>query len=416
MRIVVGIGGGIAAYKATVLLRLFSKAGHDVVAMPTPSALEFVGRPTFEALSGNPVSTSVFDHVPEVNHVRQAEEADAVIIAPATADLMSRLAAGRANDLLSATVLTTHAPVVLAPAMHTQMWDHPATQENVQTLRKFGYHIIEPAVGRLTGPDSGVGRMPEPEEIFEATQQILMEKPHEHSLAGVRIVITAGGTREPLDPVRYLGNRSSGKQGVALVRAACAFGARVTLIAAHLEVETPEDVEVVSVSSARELEEAVEREVQDTDVLIMAAAVADFRPQNYEEFKIKKSDDSQEAPVIKLVRNPDILRSVVVNREQGITAGPRVIVGFAAETGSADSSVVELGQAKLRRKGCDLLAVNAVGLSQGFGTDDNSLMILNRFSDEAVETSGTKDDVSYVLLQQITELLHNSVALSQSPS
>ena len=275
MRIIVGIGGGIAAYKAAMLLRLFGKAGHEVIAMPTNTALEFVGKPTLEALSGNPVHTSVFEQVPQVNHVRQAELADAVVIAPATADLLARLASGRADDLLSATVLTTHAPVILAPAMHTQMWEHPATRENVRILRGYGYHLIEPAVGRLTGPDSGVGRLPEPEDIFEAAQRVIAEfpkgkkhpsqtpgyapthpvhagsaegsdslsapstEPEPGILAGKRIVITAGGTREALDPVRFLGNRQPGKQGVALAQAARDMGASVHLIGANLEVPPP---------------------------------------------------------------------------------------------------------------------------------------------------------------------------------
>lgn len=336
MRIIVGIGGGIAAYKAVMLLRLFAKGGHEVIAMPTEAALEFVGKATFEALSGNPVSTSVFERVPEVNHVRQAELADAIVIAPATADLMSRLAAGRCDDLLSATVLTTHAPVIMAPAMHTQMWEHPATQTNVQTLRDLGYHVIEPAIGRLTGPDSGVGRMPEPEDIFEAAQRVIAEfpkgeqhpsqipgytptrpvhtgsveepsssfalgvEPEPGILAEKRIVITAGGTREALDPVRFLGNRSTGKQGVALAQAARDLGASVHLIGANLEVPEPKGVQVTRVVSARELRDAVLEAQNNADMLIMSAAVADFRPAEYAEYKIKKTADSSDAPTIQL--------------------------------------------------------------------------------------------------------------------
>lgn len=410
MRIVVGIGGGIAAYKATMLLRLFAKAGHDVVAMPTETALQFIGKPTLEALSGHPVSTSVFDRVEDVNHVRQAEKADAILVAPATADLMARLAQGRADDLLSATILTTHAPVILAPAMHTQMWEHPATQRNLEILASFGYHIIPPAVGRLTGPDSGIGRLPEPEEIFENSLQILGSSApgsgqQKQVLAGRKVLITAGGTREALDPVRYLGNRSSGKQGIALAQAAQKLGAEVTLICAHLEVPLPAQLRVERVSSALELKSKVEELIPENDVLIMAAAVADFRPDSFEEFKIKKSDSSEDAPTITLVRNPDILRETVLRREAGQLSQELVLVGFAAETGSAEKTPEELGRQKLIRKGCDFLAVNTVGLQLGFGQDDNSLTILNRFNQNELIVRGTKEEVSYRLLQAVADHL-----------
>lgn len=413
MRIIVGFGGGIAAYKATMLLRLFSKAGHEVVAMPTASALEFVGKPTFEALSGNPVSTSVFERVPEVNHVRQAEQADAIVVAPATADLMARLASGRADDLLSATILTTHAPVILAPAMHTQMWEHPATERNVETLKGFGYHVIEPAVGRLTGPDSGVGRMPEPEEIFEEAHRILAsleagvapKSSASNELQGKKVVVTAGGTREPLDPVRYLGNRSSGKQGVAIARAAQVAGADVSLVAGHMEVDPPAGVEIRSISTAQELQKAVFEEVIDADVLIMAAAVADFRPAQYEDFKIKKTDDDPQAPVIELVKNPDILKSIVEAREQKTISALDLIVGFAAETGDGHTSPLEFGQAKLKRKGCDLLVVNEVGSTKGFGTDTNEVSILSSMTSNIVHAQGSKDDVAQSLIRLIAQQL-----------
>ncbi len=379
MRIIVGIGGALLRIRRRCSFA-FAKNGDEVIAMPTPNATKFVGVPTLEALSGNPVSTDVFDRVPEVNHVRQAEQADAVVIAPATADLLARLAAGRADDLLSSTVLTTHAPVILAPAMHTQMWEHPATQANVQTLRSWGYHVIEPAIGRLTGPDSGPGRMPEPEDIFAVAQDVIARFPKGQvhpvytpgyapteplytgteqermaaarqatltsallgqvdagqgelsqatgaseslrgPLAGRLVVITAGGTREALDPVRFLGNRSTGKQGVALAEAARDLGATVHLIGANLEVPAPEGVQVTRVVSALELREATLEASAAADVLIMSAAVADFRPAEFAEFKIKKSADSEDAPVIQLVRNPDILREVVVRRQQAREAG-----------------------------------------------------------------------------------------------
>lgn len=474
MRIIVGIGGGIAAYKAAMLLRLFAKNGDEVIAMPTPNATKFVGVPTLEALSGNPVSTDVFDRVPEVNHVRQAEQADAVVIAPATADLLARLAAGRADDLLSSTVLTTHAPVILAPAMHTQMWEHPATQANVQTLRSWGYHVIEPAIGRLTGPDSGPGRMPEPEDIFavaldviarfpkgqmhpvytpgyapteplytgteqermaaaraatltsallgqgdlgkvepgqgEPSQATGASEPLRAPLSGRLVVITAGGTREALDPVRFLGNRSTGKQGVALAEAARDLGATVHLIGANLEVPAPEGVQVTRVVSALELREATLEASAAADVLIMSAAVADFRPAEFAEFKIKKSADSEDAPVIQLVRNPDILREVVVRRQQAreegeSTLGPKLIVGFAAETGSAEKTPLELGREKLQRKGTDFLAVNTVGVNRGFGTDDNAITLLSTLNDEAPVFSGSKKELSVRLLEHVADFL-----------
>lgn len=467
MRIIVGIGGGIAAYKAAMLLRLFAKNGDEVIAMPTPNATKFVGVPTLEALSGNPVSTDVFDRVPEVNHVRQAEQADAVVIAPATADLLARLAAGRADDLLSSTVLTTHAPVILAPAMHTQMWEHPATQANVQTLRSWGYHVIEPAIGRLTGPDSGPGRMPEPEDIFAVALDVIKRFPKGQMhpvytpgyapteplytgteqermaaaraatltsallgqgepgqagasvdasgslgspLAGRLVVITAGGTREALDPVRFLGNRSTGKQGVALAEAARDLGATVHLIGANLEVPAPEGVQVTRVVSALELREATLEASAAADVLIMSAAVADFRPAEFAEFKIKKSADSEDAPVIQLVRNPDILREVVVRRQQAREAGdsvlgPKLIVGFAAETGSAEKTPLELGREKLQRKGTDFLAVNAVGVNRGFGTDDNTITLLSTLVDEAPVFSGSKKELSVRLLEHVAAFL-----------
>lgn len=470
MRIIVGMGGGIAAYKAAMLLRLFAKNGDEVIAMPTLNATKFVGVPTLEALSGNPVSTDVFERVPEVNHVRQAEQADAVVIAPATADLLARLAAGRADDLLSATVLTTHAPVILAPAMHTQMWENPATRANVQTLRSWGYHVIEPAIGRLTGPDSGPGRMPEPEDIFRLAQEVIARFPKRSThpvytpgyaptqplyadteqeraaaarlatlgsvsiegmsidgnggpeavesaarevpaasgpLAGRTVVITAGGTREPLDPVRYLGNRSTGKQGVALAEAARNLGAHVHLIAANIEVPAPEGVRVTRVERALELREVVLEVSASADVLVMSAAVADFRPAEFAEFKIKKSADSEDAPVINLVRNPDILREVVVRRAQaregGQTCmGPQIIVGFAAETGSAEKTPLELGREKMQRKGADFLAVNTVGVNLGFGADENTITLLSALTEEEPVLMGSKKDVSVRLLEYVS--------------
>ena len=419
MRVVIGIGGGIAAYKAAMLLRLFGKAGHEVIAVPTEAALKFVGQPTLEALSGNPVSVDVFERVPEVNHVRQAEQADAVIVAPATADLMARLAAGRANDLLTATVLTTHAPVSLAPAMHTQMWEHPATQANVATLKSYGYHVIKPAVGRLTGPDSGTGRLPEPEDIYaqalallgwnqDAAGQGQPVEAGELPLAGQRLLITAGGTREALDPVRFLGNRSSGKQGIALATAATELGAQVHLIAAHVEVEIPGNLHrVTRVSSALQLREAVFEHLAATDILIMTAAVADFRPAEYADAKIKKTDDPGQDPVIRLVRNPDVLKEAVLYREENPQRAPHTIVGFAAETGDATTSPLDYGRAKLARKGCDYLAVNTVSETQGFGADSNTITLLSGQNDREVTLQGSKLDVSRAILRHIAQEFNN---------
>lgn len=405
MRIIVGIGGGIAAYKATVLLRLFSKAGHDVIAMPTASALEFIGQPTLEALSGNPVNVSVFERIPEVNHVRQAEDADAIVIAPATADLMARLAQGRADDLLTATVLTTHAPVILSPAMHTQMWEHPATRRNVETLRDFGYHIIEPANGRLTGPDSGVGRLPEPEDIFEAALKIISAQKPEQSLAGRRVLVTAGGTREALDPVRFLGNKSTGKQGVAVAEAARDLGATVTLVGANLEVPAPEGVELVRVTSAEELRQEVLAQISTHDVLVMSAAVADFRPAHYAEHKIKKTADPDDNPVIVLERNPDILKEVVETKKRGEAGELQLVVGFAAETGTPDKSFMDYGREKLARKGSEYLVVNRVGGFEGFGSDTNTVTVLSADGQEE-NFSGSKYDVSLQFLQLVATTLH----------
>ncbi|MGB9033195.1 MAG: bifunctional phosphopantothenoylcysteine decarboxylase/phosphopantothenate--cysteine ligase CoaBC, partial [Paeniglutamicibacter sp.] len=305
-RIVLGVSAGIAAYKAALLLRLFKEAGHHVDVIPTTASLQFVGAATWEALSGNPVHTSVFEAVDTVNHVRLGQEADLVVIAPATADVLARAAAGMANDLLTGTLLATGAPVVMAPAMHTEMWEHPATVANVATLRSRGVHIIEPAVGRLTGKDSGAGRLPDPEEIFAAVCGYLEdEAPSRASgsgpLAGKIVAISAGGTREPLDPVRYLGNRSSGRQGIALAKAALAAGATVRFIAAHMDLPAPEGVELSTASTARQLQGAVTEAARGADVLIMSAAVADFRPAQYVDAKIKKSDDHAD-PVITLVR------------------------------------------------------------------------------------------------------------------
>ncbi|WP_269928174.1 bifunctional phosphopantothenoylcysteine decarboxylase/phosphopantothenate--cysteine ligase CoaBC [Kocuria massiliensis] len=413
MRIILGIGGGIAAYKAAMLLRLFTEQGHDVVPMPTRSALRFVGEPTWEALSGHPVNTSVFEDVESVNHVRQAERADLVVVAPATADLMARVVGGRADDLLSATILTATCPVVFAPAMHTQMWENPATRRNVAQLREDGYTVIDPAVGRLTGHDSGAGRLPDPREIYRrvlaAASSAGAALP---DLTGCRLVVTAGGTREALDPVRYLGNRSSGKQGIAIAQAAADLGASVELILAHTEVSAPEGSEklrIRRVSSALELENAVGEVLGDgrsVDGVIMTAAVADFRPRSVAVSKIKKDPSADDAPTLELVRNPDILRGLVEAKSRGEHGA--FLVGFAAETGSEEHTVAELGESKLVSKGADMLVVNEVGTDLVFGQDQTAATILVREAEEIRSEAvvGTKIDLARRLMTRVASHLN----------
>jgi len=410
VRIVLGVGGGIAAYKVASLLRLFTEAGHHVTVIPTEAATRFVGTATWEALSGNPVSNSVFDDVHQVNHVRLGHEADLVVIAPATADLLAKAATGQAGDLLTNTLLMAHGPVLFAPAMHTEMWQHAATRANVETLRSRGVAVLEPATGRLTGSDSGPGRLPEPEVIFEAAMALVEgQSDYQLPLAGRTVTISAGGTREPLDPVRFLGNRSSGKQGVALAVAARNAGATVRLIAAHMEVPPPAGVEVVQVETALQLREAALAAAADSDVVIMSAAVADFRPAEVSSTKIKKRDDTAD-PVITLVRNPDILHELVERRNSsGSAEGEQLIVGFAAETGDSHGDVLAYAEAKLQRKGCDLLVVNHVGADKVFGQDTNSVVILARSGSEPQEASGTKTQVSAAIISRIGfELNHVS--------
>ncbi|PZU46284.1 MAG: bifunctional phosphopantothenoylcysteine decarboxylase/phosphopantothenate--cysteine ligase CoaBC [Arsenicicoccus sp.] len=407
MRVVLGVAGGIAAYKACSVLRLLTEAGHQVTVVPTAAALHFVGAATWEALSGRPVSSEVWDDVPAVPHVRLGQGADLVLVAPATADLLAQAAHGLAGDLLTNTLLTARCPVVLAPAMHTEMWTHPATVDNVATLRSRGVHVIEPASGRLTGADTGPGRLPEPDDIVAQALQVLAEQEAsdtaagaaaaaEGDLAGRHVVVTAGGTREPLDPVRFLGNRSSGKQGYAVAAAARRRGAQVTLVSANVSLSAPQGVEVLEVGTARELEEQVRVLVGagGVDVVVMAAAVADFRPAHYTDAKIKKThgegDDS--APTLELVRNPDILAGLVATRGGASTP---YLVGFAAETGDATGDVLSLARAKLERKGCDLLVANDVGVDKTFGQDDTTVHLLRPGTSEVVSVGpATKDHVA----------------------
>jgi phosphopantothenoylcysteine decarboxylase/phosphopantothenate--cysteine ligase len=370
-RVALGVGGGIAAYKACEVLRGLAESGHEVTVLPTAAALRFVGVATFEALSGRTARTDVFTDVPEVEHVRTGRHADLVLVVPATADLLARAAHGMADDMLTANLLTARCPVALFPAMHTEMWQHPATRDNVALLRSRGVLVPDPASGRLTGADSGPGRLAEPAEVLELAQ-LLLARPGAlpSDLGGCRVVISAGGTREPLDPVRWLGNRSSGRQGYALARVAAARGAEVTLVAAHTaELSVPAGASLVEVGTARELSEAMHEAAEDADVVVMAAAVADFRPAESAPAKIKKSGAAPQP--VPLTENPDILAGLVAARRPG-----QVLVGFAAETGDEEGDVLTHGRAKLRRKGADLLVVNAVGGGRAFETDTNEGWLL----------------------------------------
>jgi len=385
-RVILGVGAGIAAYKACELLRLLKEAGHRVRVIPTPDALRFVGAPTWAALSGEPVATDVWSDVAEVPHVRLGQTADLVLVAPATADLIARAVAGMAQDLLTATLLTARCPVLYAPAMHTEMWEHPATQHNVATLRERGAIVVDPAIGRLTGADSGQGRLPEPAELFALAESVLSASADGASvpasvipvaggpvgnltLTGRRVLISAGGTREELDPVRFLGNWSTGKQGYAFARSAVARGADVTLVAANVELPDPAGAKIIRVVSARDMHAAMLAEAQTADAIVMTAAVADFRPVTRSEQKIKK--DGRIPEPIELAENPDILADLSARRA---ARGPahQVVVGFAAET----APDLDAARAKLARKGCDLLVVNPVGYGRGFGIGDNEAVVL----------------------------------------
>ncbi len=396
-RVVLGVSGGIAAYKACELLRLFTESGHDVTVVPTEAALRFVGAPTWAALSGKPVHTGVWDDVHQVPHVRIGQSADLVVVAPATADLLARAAHGLADDLLTTTLLTARCPVVFAPAMHTEMWEHPATVANAATLRERGAVVVEPADGRLTGADTGRGRLPDPEEIFEICLDLLGRGHAEPDLVGRQVVVSAGGTREPLDPVRYLGNRSSGRQGYALARTAAARGAEVTLVSANVSLPDPAGVKVIRVETTGQLRDAVVGAAATADAVVMAAAPADFRPVSVSGDKIKKSADGS-APSIELVQNPDVLAEI--SHERALPGS--VIVGFAAETGDDTGSVLELARAKLARKGCDLLVVNDVSAGAVFGSADNQAVILAADGADDVDVPlGSKTALAHVIWDQV---------------
>ncbi|HZD99950.1 MAG TPA: bifunctional phosphopantothenoylcysteine decarboxylase/phosphopantothenate--cysteine ligase CoaBC [Micromonosporaceae bacterium] len=398
-RVILGVAGGIAAYKACELLRLFTESGHDVTVVPTAAALEFVGAPTWAALSGKPVAADVWANVHEVPHVRLGRHADLVVVAPATADLLAKAAHGMADDLLTNTLLTATCPVLFAPAMHTEMWMHAATAANVATLRERGAVVLEPAVGRLTGADTGKGRLPEPTEIFAVARRLLARHLPAGAgdapgadLAGRHVVVTAGGTREPLDPVRFLGNRSSGKQGYAFARTAVARGARVTLIAANVALPDPAGVDVVRVGTTAELREATLKSATEADVVVMAAAPADFRPSTYQSHKIKKRDDGS-APSIELAVNPDISAEFGAQKRPG-----QLLVAFAAET----SDGIANARAKLARKRADLIVLNEVGVDKAFGTDDNAATVLD--ADGSVTEIGLrgKEDLADAVWDLVT--------------
>jgi phosphopantothenoylcysteine decarboxylase / phosphopantothenate---cysteine ligase len=392
VNIVVGVTGGIAAYKAVGVIRAFVLAGHDVQVVATEAALRFVGRPTLEAISRNPVHTDLYEGVAQVRHVAIGQAADLIVVAPATANFLARLAAGLADDLLDTTILASRAPVVVAPAMHTEMWQNAATVANVAQLRERGVVIVGPGSGQLTGDDSGPGRMAEPADIVEAALAAVQVK----DLAGHRILVTAGGTREPLDPVRFIGNRSSGKQGVALAVAAAARGADVTLIAANLDIPVPSPITLVPVGSARELDAAARRESRIADAVIMAAAVADYRPESIAEDKIKK-EVAGERITVELVKNPDILAGLAQSRPAG-----QILIGFAAETEPDEQAILELGRAKIARKGCDYLVLNRVGWNETFGSDSTSVTVLNDSGDIVMEASGDKKSVADRILDLIS--------------
>jgi phosphopantothenoylcysteine decarboxylase/phosphopantothenate--cysteine ligase len=412
-RVVLGVAGGIAAYKACLLLRLLTESGREVTVVPTAAALEFVGAPTWAALSGHPVSTTVWADAEAVPHVRLGREADLVVVAPATADLLARAAHGLADDLLTNTLLTARCPVLLAPAMHTEMWLHPATQANVATLRSRGVVVLDPASGRLTGADSGPGRLPEPEAILLAGLSLLRRTGRDGAgpegagragaeiadLAGRRVAVSAGGTREPLDPVRYLGNRSSGRQGFALAATAAARGAKVTLVAANAHLPAPAGVDVVPVGTAEELRQAMREAAAGADAVVMAAAVADFRPADVADSKIKKSDDPDDAPQVRLVRTVDVLAELVAARTPG-----QVVVGFAAETGDAAGDVLTHARAKLARKGCDLLVVNDVSGGAVFGRARNAVTVLTARGEAHTVPEGTKEAVADAVWDEVARL------------
>jgi phosphopantothenoylcysteine decarboxylase/phosphopantothenate--cysteine ligase len=393
-QIILGVSGGIAAYKACDLLRRLQGAGHDVTVVPTAAALEFIGAATWSALSGRPVHTGVFDDAHLVPHVKLGQETDLVVVAPATADVLARAATGRADDLLTNVLLTTRAPVIFAPAMHTEMWLHPATQANVAILRERGAVVVDPDSGRLTGPDSGPGRLPEPAELFAVVSSIIAEptitrRAASRDLTGLRVAVSAGGTREHLDPVRFLGNKSSGLMGWALARAAGLRGAAVQLVAANVPDPPPPNVEIERITSTADLAGAMRKAATEADIVVMSAAPADFTPATTSEGKIKKSGDA--GLTLDLVQTTDVLATLVAER----TDPRQILVGFAAETQPEDGSLLDLAWAKLARKGCDLLVLNEVGRGKVFGRPDSEITLMSADGTVLGPIAGSKDTLAH---------------------
>jgi len=391
--VILGVGGGIAAYKSCDLLRRLQERGYQVTVVPTPSSLNFVGAATWEALSGRAVTTQVWERVDEVRHISLANTADAVIIAPATADLIARIAAGRADDLLTNLVLAIDVPILIVPAMHPQMWNDPATQSNVATLRSRGFSVMEPAIGRLTGSDIGQGRFPETNEIITRFEEVTET---EKDFLGKRVLITAGGTREAIDPVRYIGNRSSGRQGAAVARAARDRGAQVKMIFANSQLSPDEvnelsGIEIVSVETATQMFNALEEAFPKSDLLVMSAAVADARPLQYSEGKIKKGELSD----IALVENPDLLRSIAKLRTN------QIVVAFAAET----NNDLIAAHAKMVAKGANILYLNNVSNGAIFGSLDTEGFIITSNGAQIPVPLTSKDTLAELLLDQALDQL-----------
>lgn len=403
--IVVGVTGGVAAFKAPIVVRECQRAGHDVYVTATRASLEFVGRSTWEGITSRPVAVDIAGEG-RAEHVELARIADLIIVVPATANSLARLAAGFADDMVSLTVLASDAPVVVAPAMHSNMWLSPATQANVKTLRERGVHVIDPTSGALGSGDSGVGRLPAPEEIARVALNVLEARNRASSaLAGRTVVVTTGGTREPIDPVRFLGNRSSGRQGLAIASAAARAGASVRVIAANIESalldELPTGVQITRVGSALQMREATIEQVADADALVMTAAVADFRPEATSESKMKKDPSTKDAPMIRLVRNPDILAEIGHSDQR-----PPLIVGFAAETGT-DEEILVYGTDKAARKGADFICLNRVGENVGFGDVPNDIRLLDARGHIVGRYVGSKDEVATGLVSHMASFLDN---------
>jgi phosphopantothenoylcysteine decarboxylase/phosphopantothenate--cysteine ligase len=382
--VILGVGGGIAAYKSCDLLRRLQERNYEVTVVPTPSALNFVGRATWEALSGKKVTTQVWESVEEVRHVSLAAENDLILISPATADLIARIAHGRADDLLTNLVLASSAIKILVPAMHPNMWTNAATVANVATLRERGFHVMTPAVGRLTGLDSGVGRLPETSEILNYLAAVISS---EQDLLGKKVLVTAGGTREAIDPVRFIGNRSSGKQGYAIAQAALDRGAEVTLISANVSLPDLVGAKILKVESAAEMSQALDTHFANTDLLVMAAAVADARPAMTENQKLKKSQYQQ----IQLVSNPDLLEGLCQRKTT------QVLVGFAAETSLNTAEA----RRKLIAKGLDFIYLNDVSTGDIFGSDTTQGVILTSEGLEIAIRRGSKATLANQLLDLV---------------